>query len=250
MAWDGQARRARRPASRRGSRAGRPRRSRRWAERRVGGHGPDCGALHPAVAATKADAAGGSGRWAKAAGWLRSPAGLSIRRRELGRRWVNERATTCVSSIWTRRGPATARPGPLRGGTPQGCPRGVGALMCRKRSFATHADRLRPRLEYRRLPIAGPAARRPAGRGASTTRPTSAGRRGPDELAFERTTAVAASTSSSAPPSRTARRCAARARRLAAAALSPRAPPALRLARTAAGSRTRPLPPTSTGGSP
>ena len=27
-------------------------------------------ALHPAVAATKADAAGGSGRWAKAAGWL------------------------------------------------------------------------------------------------------------------------------------------------------------------------------------
>ena len=37
------ARRARRPASRRGSRAGRHRRSRRWAERRVGGHGPDCG---------------------------------------------------------------------------------------------------------------------------------------------------------------------------------------------------------------
>ena len=61
-----------------------------------------------------------------------------------------------------------------------------------------------------------------------------------------------------APPSRTPRRCAARARRLAAAALSPEhppavlrgAPPALRLARTAAGSRTRPSPPTSTGGSP
>ena len=35
--------RARRPASRRGSRARRDRRSRRYAERRVGGHGPDCG---------------------------------------------------------------------------------------------------------------------------------------------------------------------------------------------------------------
>ena len=33
-----------------------------------------------------------------------------------------------------------------------------------KRPFATHADRLRPRLEDRRLPVAGPAARRPAGR--------------------------------------------------------------------------------------
>ena len=42
-AWDGTARRSRRPASRRGSRAGRHRRSRRCAERRVGGHGPDCG---------------------------------------------------------------------------------------------------------------------------------------------------------------------------------------------------------------
>ena len=39
-AWDS---RARRPASRRGSRARRDRRSRRYAERRVGGHGPDCG---------------------------------------------------------------------------------------------------------------------------------------------------------------------------------------------------------------
>ena len=39
-AWDS---RARRPASLRGSRARRDRRSRRYAERRVGGHGPDCG---------------------------------------------------------------------------------------------------------------------------------------------------------------------------------------------------------------
>ena len=38
--------------------------------------------------------------------------------------------------------------------------------MCRKRSFATHADRLRPRLENRRLPVAGPAARRPCRRHA------------------------------------------------------------------------------------
>ena len=37
---------------------------------------------------------------------------------------MNERATTCVSSIRTRRGPATARPGPLRGGTPGLPPRG------------------------------------------------------------------------------------------------------------------------------
>ena len=34
-----------------------------------------------------------------------------------------------------------------------------------KPSFATHADRLRPRLEGERLPIAGPAARRSARRG-------------------------------------------------------------------------------------
>ena len=35
----------------------------------------------------------------------------------------------------------------------------------RKRPFTTHADRLRPRLEGRRLPVAGPAARRAADRG-------------------------------------------------------------------------------------
>ena len=45
--------------------------------------------------------------------------------------------------------------------------------LCRKRPFTTHADRLRPRLEDRRLPVAGPAVRRPAGPRASTTRPTS-----------------------------------------------------------------------------
>ena len=39
------------------------------------------------------------------------------------------------------------------------------APVCRKRPFTTHADRLRPRLEGRRLPVAGPAARRAAGRG-------------------------------------------------------------------------------------
>ena len=39
------------------------------------------------------------------------------------------------------------------------------APSCPKRPFATHADRLRPRLQDRRLPVAGPAARRPAGRG-------------------------------------------------------------------------------------
>ena len=37
--------------------------------------------------------------------------------------------------------------------------------ICRKRPFTTHADRLRPRLKGRRLPVAGPAARRAAGRG-------------------------------------------------------------------------------------
>ena len=37
--------------------------------------------------------------------------------------------------------------------------------VCRKRPFATDADRLRPRLEDRRLPVARPAARRPVGRG-------------------------------------------------------------------------------------
>ena len=37
-------------------------------------------------------------------------------------------------------------------------------LLCRKRPFAIHADRLRPRLEGGRLPAAGPAARRSAGR--------------------------------------------------------------------------------------
>ena len=36
---------------------------------------------------------------------------------------------------------------------------------CRKRPFTTHADRLRPRLKGGRLPVAGPAARRAAGRG-------------------------------------------------------------------------------------
>ena len=44
------------------------------------------------------------------------------------------------------------------------------ALSCPKPSFATHADRLRPRLEGGRLPIAGPAARRPTRRPASTRR--------------------------------------------------------------------------------
>ena len=34
---------------------------------------------------------------------------------------------------------------------------------CRKRPFTTHADRLRPRLEGGRLPVAGPAALRAAG---------------------------------------------------------------------------------------
>ena len=42
---------------------------------------------------------------------------------------------------------------------------GSGPRLCRKPSFATQADRLRPRLEDRRLPVAGPAARHPAGRG-------------------------------------------------------------------------------------
>ena len=38
------------------------------------------------------------------------------------------------------------------------------ALSCPKPSFATHADRLRPRLEGGRLPVAGSAARRPCRR--------------------------------------------------------------------------------------
>ena len=37
--------------------------------------------------------------------------------------------------------------------------------VCRKRPFTTHADRLHPRLTGGRLPVAGPVARRPAGRG-------------------------------------------------------------------------------------
>ncbi len=57
----------------------------------------------------------------------------------------------------------------IRGGARRKPP----ASSCPKRAFATHADRLRPRLEDRRLPDAGPAARRPAGgrrgRGAMLT---------------------------------------------------------------------------------
>ena len=45
----------------------------------------------------------------------------------------------------------------IRGGTRQKPP----APSYPKRPFATHADRLRPRLEDRRLAVAGPAARRP-----------------------------------------------------------------------------------------
>ena len=75
-----------------------------------------------------------------------------------------------MSSIRTRRGQANCEAGTPPGRNLQGCRRCVGALMCRKRSFATHADQLRPRLEDRRLPVAGPAARRLR---ASTTRPTS-----------------------------------------------------------------------------
>ena len=37
------------------------------------------------------------------------------------------------------------------------------ARKCPKRAFTTHADRLRPRLESGRLPVAGPAARRATG---------------------------------------------------------------------------------------
>ena len=56
----------------------------------------------------------------------------------------------------------------LRRGRPPGRKGKEGVLQtaarpCRKRSFATHVARLRPRLEDRRLPVAGPAARRPAG---------------------------------------------------------------------------------------
>ena len=43
---------------------------------------------------------------------------------------------------------------------------------CRKRSFATHADRLRPRLEARRLPSRWTCSATPCGPRASTTRPT------------------------------------------------------------------------------
>ena len=39
------------------------------------------------------------------------------------------------------------------------------ARKCPKRAFTTQADRLRPRLEGGRLPVAGPAARRATGRG-------------------------------------------------------------------------------------
>ena len=62
-----------------------------------------------------------------------------------------------------------ASPGGRSRERPPGGPAGR-RTVCRKRSFATHADQLRPRLEDRRLPVAGPAARRLR---ASTTRPTS-----------------------------------------------------------------------------
>ena len=61
-----------------------------------------------------------------------------------------------------------ARPG----GAVRGLARGYGGArrtallsVCLKRPFTTHADRLRPRLKGGRLPVAGPAARRAAGRG-------------------------------------------------------------------------------------
>ena len=69
-------------------------------------------ALHPPVAAAKADAARGSGRWAKR-GRVVAFAG---RARFTGvNSGVGER---------TRRGQANCEAGPLRGETFQGCPRG------------------------------------------------------------------------------------------------------------------------------
>ena len=64
--------------------------------------------------------------------------------------------------------PDTKGAGELRGRDPSraelpGLPPRGRRSPCRKRSFATHVARLRPRLEDRRLPVAGPAARRPAG---------------------------------------------------------------------------------------
>ena len=60
------------------------------------------------------------------------------------------------------------------GGQHGGARREAAMPSCPKRPFATHADRLRPRLEDRRLPVAGPAARRPVGRGHRRRGSTSA----------------------------------------------------------------------------
>ena len=71
----------------------------------------------PAVAAAKADPAGVQADGPRRpGGCVRRPG--SVRRRELGRRW-SERATACVSSIRTRRGPTTARSVPPPGRNPK-----------------------------------------------------------------------------------------------------------------------------------
>ena len=57
---------------------------------------------------------------------------------------------------------------PTRDTTHGGACREASGTVCRKRPFTTRADRLRSRLKGGRLPVAGPAARRAAGRRAST----------------------------------------------------------------------------------
>ena len=69
--------------------------------------------------------------------------------------------------------PPRRRPGQGRRGSGRnsmGCPRGIGALHVANGRLRHMVARLRPRLEDRRLPVAGAAARRLR---ASTTRPTS-----------------------------------------------------------------------------
>ena len=65
---------------------------------------------------------------------------------------------------------APAKADAARGGNSMGCPRGIGALHVANGRLRHMVARLRPRLEDRRLPVAGAAARRLR---ASTTRPTS-----------------------------------------------------------------------------
>ena len=77
----------------------------------------------------------------------------------------------CSTSTPRHTGPCHARSrdvckteNPTRDTTHGGAGRKAPSSLCRKRPFTTHADRRRSRLKGGRLPVAGPVARRAAGR--------------------------------------------------------------------------------------